>query len=182
MNIFTLSMVSCVGLSLLVSCSNNLTSGNGTTKPSSRVSGSERAVGERIFNLVNAERVSAGKQRVSGSADLNELAQKQANHLSQKGSNGIANTAGAGMRAQIAHLRHNISNVTELANATNSASPGSDTVHAWSNSPAHRKIMLQSWNRIGVGVSKSSDGHTYITMLLGSSITGAPRSLNPVGF
>ena len=176
------TLVFSIGLPLLASCSSQLTSGQPGVKVSSRVSGAERAIAERIFNRVNAERARSGRRATQGNAGLNELAQKQANHLAVNGSNGHANTVGSGARAQFAQLRYNISNVTELANASSSSSPGLDTVNAWSNSPEHREIMLQAWNRMGVGVSKSADGNTYVTMLLGANVSGAPRFVNSGGF
>lgn len=179
MNALKLIPLFCLVVSLLASCSNNLTSGTSAPKPSSRATTGDRAVGEKIFGLINAERAKAGKKPLRGNRGLNELAQKQANYLSQKGQ---ASTFGSINRAQYAYLRYNVENVTELANATPSGDAARDTCIAWMSSPEHRRTLLQSWNNTGIGVSKGADGRTYVTMLVGVTTTGVPRSVTPVGW
>jgi len=184
MNALRVISISSLAAFSLVSCSSNLTSGStpAQTPQNSRSTGSDRAVGERIFNLVNAARAKSGKQRLQGNRGLNQLAQKQANYLSKNATDGQASTSGSMNRAQYAYLRFNIENVTELANVTSSGSVATDTVNAWMRSPEHRRTLLQSWNKTGIGVSKGAYGRTYVTMLVGVSTTGVPRSVTPVGW
>lgn len=168
----------------VASCSTNLTSADSGAKPTSsaRASSGERAAGERIFSLINARRVKAGKRPLRGHSGLNRLAQKQADFLSRNAKDGQASTFGSVNRAQYAYLRFNVENVTELANATSADDAAADTVSAWINSGEHRRTMMQSWNNVGIGVSKGAYGRTYVTMLLGVTTTGVPRSVTPIGW
>lgn len=46
---------------------------------------------------------------------------------------------------------------------TGSANPtAQEIVNAWANSPGHRANMLQGYNRIGVGISRGSNGMWYV--------------------
>lgn len=135
-----------------------------------------------MFSLLNAQRAKVGKKPLRGHRGLNQLAQKQADYLSRNAKNGQASTFGSVNRAQYAYLRFNLENVTELANATSSGDVASDTVNAWMGSAEHRRTVLQSWNNVGIGVSKGPYGRTYVTMLLGVSTTGVPRSVTPIGW
>ena len=170
----------------LASCTNNLTTSNATSqsvnKGSSTSTPSNRAVGERVYSLVNAKRAQAGKKALRGNSGLNSLAQKQANYLAQNAKLGKASTLGSHNRAQYALLRYNVENVTEITNSTSSDNAASETVAEWMNSSEHRRTLLQSWSHTGIGSSRGPDGRTYITMLVGVNSSGVPRSVTPVGW
>lgn len=177
-NFLKLIPIPCLFFSLLISCSHESV----TDRSVSKATASERAVGERIFSLLNAERVKVGKKALRGHRGLNELAQKQANYLSKNAKNGKASTFGSNNRAYYAKLRFNVENVTELATATSSENTASEASVAWMSSPEHRRTLLQSWSHTGIGVSRGAGGSTYITMLLGVTNTAVPRSVTPVGW
>lgn len=107
------------------------------------------------------------------------MAQKQADFMSQRSS---VTTMGSMNRSQYAYLRLNVQNLTELANATASNNTASAVVQSWKNSPEHNRTLRQSWNTTGIGVSQGADGKTYVTMLVGVSSTGVPRSVTPIGW
>lgn len=180
-------ILTCAGLALVVtSCSSNLTpqpgsSGSVSSAPSS-ANGSERAVAERIFALVNSERAGNGKKALRGHPGLNNLAQRHSAFLAQR--SGDTNHMGSQNRAQFAYLKHNIENLSEMTYAVppGSGDAASTAVNAWKNSSSHRRHMLQSWDVTGVGVKKGSNGTTYVTMCVGAMPTGVPRSVQPVGW
>ncbi|BDS05224.1 hypothetical protein NT6N_02640 [Oceaniferula spumae] len=173
-------LLSCCSVALLVSsCASNLAE---TTKPASKPSSNERAVAERIFSMINADRAQSGMKPLRGNSGLNRLAQKQADFMSRGATNGQASTMGSNNRAQYASLRLNIENVTELANSTSSGNAASAIVQSWKGSPEHNRTLRQTWNTTGIGVSVGRDGKTYVTMLLGVSGTGVPRSVTPIGW
>ena len=81
-----------IASTLLVSCSSNLTSGSSAVKPTAKPqkttsSSGTRAVAESIFSRINAERAKVGKKPLTGNRGLNQLAQKQANYISQNSKN-----------------------------------------------------------------------------------------------
>lgn len=182
MSAFKLIPITCVAVSLLTSCASNLRSDSSAPTIKTGATTSDRAVGERIFSLINAERARAGKKPLRGNRDLNGLAQKQANNLAENAQNGEANTIGSINRSQYAFLRFNIENVTELAASSASGDTASTAVIQWMSSSEHRRTLLDSWNYTGIGVSKGADGYTYVTMLVGVTTTGVPRSVTPIGW
>jgi len=182
MNIPLLLSSSILATCLLVSCSSNLSTSEPVASSNSRATTKSKVIAETIFKRVNIERQKIGKKALHGNSGLNNLAQKQANYLSKNSKTGEASTFGSNNRAQYAKLRYNIENVTELTNSTYSDNVASDIVQQWMGSPEHRRTLLQSWNKTGIGVSQGPYGRTYVTMLVGASTTGVPRSVTPVGW
>ena len=179
MNVFQLIAVMGFAPFALASCSVNQTAKNESTKSLAQMSARDKAVAESIFNQINRERARAGKKRLQAHPGLNFLAQKQANFLSKNSKNGQASTSGSINRSRYANLRYNIENVTELTHSTGLDDAAPDIVNAWMSSPEHRRTLLQSWNRVGVGVAKGPYGRTYSTLLVGLSTSGVPRSVLP---
>ncbi|MBK1855742.1 CAP domain-containing protein [Verrucomicrobiaceae bacterium 5K15] len=167
----------CATAVLLSSCASSLSSS--PTRSAPKASQGEQAVAEQIFALINAERAQIGKKPLRGNRGLNQMAQKQADFMSQRSS---VTTMGSMNRSQYAYLRLNVQNLTELANATASSNTASAVVQSWKNSPEHNRTLRQSWNTTGIGVSQGADGKTYVTMLVGVSSTGVPRSVTPIGW
>lgn len=164
------------------SCVSNLTSPNQATSVPASVSSEERSIGERIYSLVNEERVRAGKRAMRGHSGLNLLAQKHSDHMGSAFQD--VNHFGSQNRAQYAYLKYSIENLSEMTYAVSSDSPdpAAETVEAWMSSASHHRHMLQSWHLTGIGVKTAADGNTYITMCVGAQPGGVPRSIQPVGW
>lgn len=167
---------------LFSSCVSNLTTSDYSLSSPVSVSAEERAIAERVYALVNAEREVSGKKALLGHYGLNRLAQKHSLFL---GSNfGSANHFGSENRAQFAYLKYSIENLSEMTYVVpfGSEDPALDAVEAWKSSPSHRNHMLQSWDLTGIGVDSSADGETYITICMGAQPLGTPRSIRPIGW
>jgi len=164
------------------SCASNLSSQSDVSTVPASVSSSERGIAERVYSLVNRERVREGRSSLRGHGGLNVLAQKHSEYLSSNTMN--ANHLGSENRAQYAYLKYNIENLSEMTYAVPSGSgdPAAVAVSAWANSSSHRKHMLQSWDLTGVGVKKAPSGVTYVTMCVGARPMGVPRGIQPIGW
>lgn len=180
-------ILTCGGIALVASsCASDqsgpLSSKAKTATASSLASASERDVAEQVFRLVNNERERAGKRAMRGHQGLNSLAQKHSNQMSST-SHGAANHSGSQNRAQYAYLKYNIENLSEMTYAVPSGTgdPASVAVAAWKSSSQHSRLMLQSWDLTGIGVS-ISDGTTYVTMCIGAQFMGVPRSVRSGGW
>lgn len=143
---------------------------------------SERAVAERVFSLVNAERSRAGKRPLTGNRGLISIAQKNSNRLA--GGHVETNQMAKESRSQYAYLKHSVENMNELTMkvpASNS-DPAAKAVAQWSRQRAGGQSHLtRGWHVVGIGVKKTSAA-TYITLCLGSQPSGVPRSVRPVGW
>lgn len=171
---------------LFTSCASNLATPTASSSPSatgsSSVSSSERAIAERVYSLVNNERVRSGKRAMRGHSGLNRLAQSHSSRMGSKAQN--ANHLGSENRAQYAYLKYSIENLSEMSYAVPSGSgdPASAAVAAWKRSPEHSRHMLQSWDLTGIGVCKATNGQVYVTMCMGAQPMGVPRSVRPIGW
>ncbi len=157
---------------VLVSCSSpsNLTQ---ATAPSSQ----ERVIAERVFKLVNVERVKAGKKEMRGSMSLNGLAQ---GHSKFQATQGKSSDFGSVNRAQYAYLKHGIANLGEIYSAVpvSTSDPAKAAVNAWVKSVEHNRHLKQTWDLTGIGVYKANNKY-YITMMVGVRSGGVPRSMQP---
>ncbi len=186
MKVIKLILVSGAVTLLVSSCASNL--GNPSTRTSAHssapraVSSHDRAIAERVFRLVNAERARAGKRAMRGHGGLNVLAQKHSNQMAKRSQD--ANHMGSQNRAQYAYLKYNIENLSEMTYAVpaGTGDPAAVAVSAWKASPTHYKHMLQSWDLTGIGVASGANGVTYVTMCMGARPMGVPRSVLPVGW
>jgi len=164
---FSLVLVSC-------SSSSNLTQ---ATAPSSQ----ERVIAERVFKLVNAERVKVGKKEVRGSMSLNGMAQ---GHSKFQATSGLtkrkSSDFGSVNRAQYAYLKHGIANLGEIYSAVpvSTSDPAKAAVNAWVKSVEHNRHLKQTWDLTGIGVYKANNKY-YITMMVGVRSGGVPRSMQP---
>ncbi len=179
--LFTLTTASILSL-FLASCASNLTVPNQPSSAALSVSDDERAIAERVYALVNGQRVTNGKRTMRGHYGLNVLAQKHSLYMGSTLS--MANHFGSENRAQYAYLKYGIENLSEMTYVVygGSSDPAADAVGAWKASPDHVKHMLQSWDLTGVGVEKAPTGDVYITICMGAQPLGAPRSIRPIGW
>lgn len=161
---------------LLFSCSpsSNLTQ---ATAPTSQ----EQAIAERVFTLVNAERVKAGKKEVRGSMSLNAMAQGHSKFQATSGlTQGKSSDFGSVNRAQYAYLKYGIANMGEIYSAVpaSTSDPAKAAVNAWVKRVEHNRHLKQTWDLTGIGVYKGN-GKYYITMMVGVRSGGVPRSMRP---
>ncbi|MCP5535461.1 MAG: hypothetical protein H7A51_04405 [Akkermansiaceae bacterium] len=176
-------IVMCGGVALVLSsCASKLGTPPASPSAPASVSSRERAIAERLFSLVNNERVRAGKRAMRGHSGLNLLAQNHSNQMSS--SSRDANHLGSQNRAQYAYLKYSIENLSEMTYAVpaGSADPAAVAVAAWKRSAEHSRHMLQAWDLTGIGVKSAPNGNTYVTMCMGAQPMGVPRGVQPVGW
>ena len=179
--LFTLTTAFILSL-FLASCASNLTVPNKPSSAALSVSDDERAIAERVFALVNAEREAAGVKLLRGHYGLNLLAQKHSLFMGSTLSD--ANYFGSENRAQYADLKYGIENLSEMTYVVygGSGDPAADAVEAWKSSPNHVVHIIQSWDLTGVGVEMVSTGDIYITICMGAQPLGVPRAIRPIGW
>ena len=172
-------ILSCAGALLTVllfSCSSASNTAQ-VAKPNSE----EQAIAERVFKLVNIERVKAGKKEVRGSMDLNGMAQGHSKFQATSGlTQGKPSDFGSTNRAQYAYLKYGITNLGEVYSGVpvTSPDPAKAAVAAWVKRVEHNRYLKQTWDLTGVGVYKANRKY-YITMMVGVRASGVPRSMEP---
>ena len=132
----------------------------------------DRSSSGRLFDAVNAYRLSQGAQAVQRHAGLDRLAQAHCEYLRQnRGTFSLygKNVSHFGFdgRAMMAREHYQMSSVSENVAAANY--PGSDSsaviVQLWKNSRDHHKNMTDDWTHSGMGVVVDSDGMVFATQL-----------------
>jgi len=177
------NIILCGGSALLtLSCASSLNSKSPNRVKQLSMSSKDRGVAERVFSLVNAERRRNGKKAMRPHAGIIKLAQQNSNRLAADPSS--AAHLGSQNRSEFAFLKYNVENLSEVEYSVPSgvSDPAVYALNAWKKSPEHRAHILQSWDVTGVGAKTDSNGKTHITMCMGASPSGVPRSVSPVGW
>ncbi len=184
-------ILTCAGVTLLVSsCASNLAPSSGSSQSASSaptsVTSGERAVAERVFSLVNAERSRIGKRSLTPHSGLIAMAQKNSYRMAighREATHELSHMA-KDSRSQYAYLKHSVENMNELTITVPAGhpDPAAKAVARWSHRHAGQLSAInQGWHVVGVGVKKTSSA-TYITLCLGAQTAGVPRSVQPIGW
>ena len=135
---------------------------------------------QALLVSLNAERRRAGKAELTISAKLASLVRGE--------SNAAAATARIpGDTTEMLRVRSGFGTVGKLQGVLKDrgTQTGAGFVEYWSK--GQRETLLDSWSKVGVGVSKSSDGRLFAVAILGSIGRGGGSSLmhpamSPSGF
>lgn len=120
----------------------------------------------QIYSQTNAQRKANGKGSLAASPHLNKIAQDWANHL-----------------AKTSEWRHNPNVFAQVRsvgtwtlvgeNLSAGYANGNDAVDGWMKSPGHRSNILNSYNRIGIGVAFGGQYGVYYVQVFGNVTSSA---------
>lgn len=118
-----------------------------------------------VFSHINLYRLSRGLRPLSDKTDLAEVARNKSNGMAT----GAAPFNHDGMRDRLMPFMGGVFGFHAggeiLAYNRGAADPARTAMISWINSPTHKDILEGDFTRIGVGVSRSSDGRYYFTAL-----------------
>jgi len=172
------SLVLSAGTALLITSCAQTSNNPANTSPATS---QERAIANRVFQLVNNERAKRGKKPLKGNRVLNNMAQKHSKfQASSSLTDGKPSHFGTQNRAQYAYLKHGIENLGEIIYVlpASNSDPAATTVRVWEQSVEHSRHLNSSWDLAGIGVYKTPT-NVYFTMLVGVRPGGVPRSMQP---
>lgn len=163
----------------LASCASSPESSNmpvsATIRPetgSSSPARGDRSAANRLFDEVNAYRLSQGGRALQRHSGLDRLAQQHCEYLRQhRGSFSLhgKNVSHYGFEGRAIAAREylQMSSVSEnVAAANHSGSNMSPVIlELWKGSKDHHKNMIDSWTHSGIGVVVDSDGMVFATQL-----------------
>lgn len=133
------------------------------TAPTASVSGLS-AIEAEVVRLVNIERQKEGLQPLVASTELSNVARKKSEDMAQK--NYFSHTSPTYGSPFDMMKSFGISYRTAGENIAKGQLTAQSVVNAWMNSSGHRaNIMNPSFNKIGVGHFKSSNGTNYWTQM-----------------
>lgn len=117
-----------------------------------------------IRHWTNVFRQEHGLESLSGSAELNEFAQKYAEQMADE--NFISHTTPTGLtfekRLKLAELQGEFGENLSFASNLKLALAG------FQNSGSHRQnMLLRKWNRVGIGVAQNKKGEYYLVQVFG---------------
>ena len=137
----------------------------------------------RVFEKVNAYRLSKGKNALQRHPGLDRLAQDHCEYLRKnRGKFSLYGTNVSHMgfdgRVSVARHRYQMENMSEnvAAGATHGQAEDAMLVDLWKSSKDHHKNMLDTWAYTGVGFIKDADGTVFSTQLFG---TGNYSAISP---
>ena len=133
--------------------------GTGTETPSDSSS-----LGKEVVRLVNVERTKAGLPALTESSELNNVADIKSKDFVNN--NYFSHTSPTYGTPFDMIRSFGISFTSAGENIASGQKTAADVMNSWMNSSGHRaNILNTSYNKIGVGVAKDSNGNTYWTQM-----------------
>ena len=161
------------------SCNNGVAPAPEWSSPSAM--DSDGALSDRLFNEVNAYRVSVGKKALWRHQGLDQLAQKHCDYLVKtSGRYGLygknVSHMGFESRALTARQAYKITHLSENVVTSTDHSPA-HLVRVWASSKAHHHNMKSNWECTGVATAMAPDGRVVATQLFGNAPSTSHRML-----
>lgn len=116
---------------------------------------------EDVLNYTNEFRTSKGLGKLSSNAILNNIAQQHSENMAS----GKVKFGHDGFSKRYASAQQQLAVKYVAENVAFGVFTGQDAVNLWKNSDGHRKNMLGSYARIGIGIAKDKQGHIFYTQL-----------------
>ncbi len=171
MNRKVMICLTALGSVLLIGCTGISAGTNGaagTGLKEVEATGTEQA----LLAALNAARRAAGKAEVAVSPALARLARKESDAAAATGKLPGDTTASLKSRSGFGSVGKLQGALKDGGTAT-----GKGFVDYWAKSP--RRMLLEDWSKVGVGISKVSDGRLFAVVVFGNEGRGGSSLMDP---
>jgi len=118
-------------------------------------------IADDVLKYTNEFRTSKGLSRLSSNDILSSIAQQHSENMAS----GKVKFGHDGFSKRYANAQKQLAVKYVAENVAYGVSTGEDAVKLWINSEGHRKNMLGSYAKIGIGIAKDKQGRFFYTQV-----------------